>query len=243
MQGWTYLAIAVAVVFAISWYLTYTAARLDRLHARVEGSLAALDAQLVRRAETALELGHAQVLDPASSMLLASTAGASLEQADGALITEDVQTDGISPERSQAESDLTAALDAVLEGYVLRIGAADCTRTHSDQVHTDHDRGSSAEGADLGRVTSDTGLPSANDFGQQDDPVDGQRGDEIDTTMIRRLRDACDRVELARRFHNEAVLDVRRVRAKPVVRAFRLAGHTALPNTVDFDSDVRALGR
>lgn len=185
MQGWTYLAAAIAVVFAIGWYLTYTAARLDRLHARVEGSMAALDAQLVRRAETALELGNASLLDPASSFLLSTAAGAALAEAESALITEDVQTDGISRDRAAVESELTDALDAVMSAY------------HPDE--------------------------------------------EVDAELIRRLRDACDRVELARRFHNEAVVDVRRIRRKPTVKFFRLAGHTQLPNPVTFDSHVDAL--
>lgn len=182
---WTDLALATIVIVLAAWYLTYTAARLDRLHARVEGSLAALDAQLVRRSETALELGNSGALDSASSLLLATTAGACLEQAETALITEDVQVDGVPWERAQAESELTDALDAVLTDY-----------------HPQSD---------------------------------------VDAELMRRLADACDRVELARRFHNEAVLDVRRVRAKAVVKLFRLAGHTHMPNTVDFDSEVRAL--
>ena len=43
------------------------------------------------------------------------------------------------------------------------------------------------------------------------------------------------RVQLARRFHNEAVTDVRRVRRKATVRWFRLAGYAELPKTVEFD--------
>ena len=37
------------------------------------------------------------------------------------------------------------------------------------------------------------------------------------------------RVQLARRFHNDAVTDVRRVRRKWVGPLFRLAGHADLP--------------
>lgn len=71
MQEWTVVALLLAGALAIAWYLSYTAARLDRLHARVEGSLAALDAQLVRRAEVALELANGADLDAASAFLLA----------------------------------------------------------------------------------------------------------------------------------------------------------------------------
>ena len=46
------------------------------------------------------------------------------------------------------------------------------------------------------------------------------------------------RVQLGRRFHNDAVTDVRRVRRKWVVRVFRLAGHAAMPRTVEFADEL-----
>ena len=54
--SWVFAVLFVLVI--IAWYLTYTAARLDRLHVRLTGTLAALDAQLVRRAEASLELAN-----------------------------------------------------------------------------------------------------------------------------------------------------------------------------------------
>jgi hypothetical protein len=39
-----------ALLLVLGWYLSYSAARLDRLHHRVETTRAALDAQLARRA-------------------------------------------------------------------------------------------------------------------------------------------------------------------------------------------------
>lgn len=179
MPIWSVVVLALVVALAVAWHLSYTAARLDRLHARVEGSLAALDAQLVRRAEVALELGNAQHLDPASSFLLSSTAARALRMAEGALITDEVQEVGIPPERAEAESELTDALVAVSTEW-----------------------------------TPQT---------------------EAEEELRRRLVDAAERVQLAHRFHNEAVLDVRRVRAKAVVRVMHLAGHTHMPRTVDFD--------
>ena len=56
------------VLLLLAWRLTYTAARLDRLHARVEGALVAVDAQLVRRAEAVQELAGSGLLDPATSL-------------------------------------------------------------------------------------------------------------------------------------------------------------------------------
>jgi hypothetical protein len=55
-----------------------------------------------------------------------------------------------------------------------------------------------------------------------------------------RVRAAALRVQLARRFHNDAVKDVQRVRRKAVVRWFRLAGHAELPQTIEFDDELPA---
>ncbi len=63
---WVFAALFVLVI--IAWYLSYTAARFDRLHVRLGGTLAALDARLVRRAEAAVELAHSGLLDGATSL-------------------------------------------------------------------------------------------------------------------------------------------------------------------------------
>ena len=59
------VSLTLLLVVVLGGYLTYTAARLHRLHTRVEGSYAALDARLVRRAEATLELANSGALDPA----------------------------------------------------------------------------------------------------------------------------------------------------------------------------------
>lgn len=46
------------------------------------------------------------------------------------------------------------------------------------------------------------------------------------------------RVELARRFHNEAVVACRALRRKRMVRWFRLAGSAAYPETFEMDDEV-----
>jgi len=172
--SWVFATLFVLVI--IAWYLTYTAARLDRLHVRLTGTLAALDAQLVRRAEASLELAHSGLLDGATSLILANAAAESLENP------------GEHGEiREAVENDLTEALQVSLTGEV-------CAALRDDgPLAVDH----------LGR-----------------------------------LRSACNRVQLARRFHNDAVTDVRRVRRKLAVRLFRLAGHTPLPRTVEFDEEM-----
>ena len=49
----TTVVVAVVLVVLLALYVTWTAGRLDRLHARVDAAWAALDAQLVRRASAA----------------------------------------------------------------------------------------------------------------------------------------------------------------------------------------------
>jgi hypothetical protein len=87
-----------ALLLAVAWYLTFSATRLDRLHARLEGAWSALDAQLVRRSSVAQQLAASGRLDPATALLLA----------DAAHEAREVEPEG----REQAESDRTAALRA-----------------------------------------------------------------------------------------------------------------------------------
>jgi uncharacterized protein (DUF1800 family) len=95
---WVLLAVVVAVLLAA--YLSWTAGRVDRLHARVEAARAVLDAQLLRRSGAALDFATGGLLDPASAMLVADAATRARTTDNG--------------DREQAESDLTAALDAAL---------------------------------------------------------------------------------------------------------------------------------
>ncbi|EWT01649.1 membrane protein [Intrasporangium oryzae NRRL B-24470] len=171
---WVFAGLFVLVI--IAWYLSYTAARLDRLHVRLSGTLAALDAQLVRRAEAALELATSGLLDGATSLILANAAAGSLE------VPEEH-----GESRELAESDLTEALQLSLTPHAVEL-------------------------------VRDAG--------------------EAGTDQLGRLGSACTRVQLARRFHNDAVTDVRRVRRKWAIRIFHLAGHTPMPHTIEFDDEI-----
>lgn len=95
------ILLAVTLVALVGWYLSWTAARLDRLHARVEGARSALDAQLQRRASATAQLATSGLLDPASSVLLAQAAHDAREADPG--------------EQDMRESDLTAALRATFD--------------------------------------------------------------------------------------------------------------------------------
>ena len=96
MSIWIWVVLAVVV---IGLYLTWTAGRLDRLHARIDAARAGLDAQLLRRSATTLELATSTLLDPASSIVL--------YQAAHAARTADEEG------REIAESELSQALRAV----------------------------------------------------------------------------------------------------------------------------------
>ncbi len=171
---WLLLALVLAL---LAWYLTFSAGRLDRLHHRVEGARSALDAQLVRRAETAVELATSGALDPAAGLLVAGAAADALEAGEGQ------EPDGQG--RETAESDLSRALQLALDP----------------------------------------------------DEVAALREDAVAGALLERLRASCHRVQLARRFHNDAVTDATRVRAKPVVRWGRLAGRAGVPQTFEMDDD------
>ncbi|MGW1195932.1 hypothetical protein ACWD4B_08715 [Streptomyces sp. NPDC002536] len=94
----TLIWIAAALVL-VGVYLSWTAGRLDRLHSRIDAARAALDAQLLRRASVAQELGTAGVLDPAASILLYQAAHAARQAEE--------------EQREVAESELSQALRAV----------------------------------------------------------------------------------------------------------------------------------
>ncbi len=70
-----------------------------------------------------------------------------------------------------------------------------------------------------------------------DDEVAALEGAPGGAELVEALAAAWYRVQLARRFHNEAVAQARRVRHNLVVRSLRLAGHAPLPQMVEIDDD------
>lgn len=93
------LLVVLGVAFVLGFYVTWTAGRLDRLHARVDASWAALDAQLVRRAAAARAVA-AHLEDPRTAAQLDTAASAALE--------------GGVEDRENLENDLSRALKAAL---------------------------------------------------------------------------------------------------------------------------------
>ena len=93
------IILVIAGALFVGVYVSWRAGRIDRLHARVDMARVALDVTLLRRSSVAQELATSGLLDPATSLLLASAIHGTRTR------------DGDRP-RDLAESDLTRALRA-----------------------------------------------------------------------------------------------------------------------------------
>ncbi len=58
--------------------------------------------------------------------------------------------------------------------------------------------------------------------------------------VVGRLADACQRVEIGRRFYNDAVFATREMRKRRMIRWFRLQGTAALPEPFEMNDTVPA---
>lgn len=74
-------------------------------------------------------------------------------------------------------------------------------------------------------------------FSDHDD-VMALRADPLAAETLDLLGQACLRVQLARRFHNDAVAQAQRVRGKRIVGWARLAGHAARPQMIELDDSI-----
>lgn len=101
------ILLTLALVAVVVLYLSQTAARLDRLHHRVDTSRSALQGQFMDRANEVLSLASSGRLDPATSLVLADAADSVLGEARRSGLAFD-------PPRCTAESALTRALDVAL---------------------------------------------------------------------------------------------------------------------------------
>jgi hypothetical protein len=128
--GWLVVAVVVAVL--LSMWVTFTATRLDRLHARVDAARAALDAQLVRRAAAVLKLAETAAQLPAASR------AAYEDIASVALSAEDEAERQAAENRiGRAVADLLAAPGAVpaaTELYEVAVRVRLARRFYNDAV-------------------------------------------------------------------------------------------------------------
>ena len=104
---------------------------------------------------------------------------------------------------------------------VLLLGAAETAR----QSGSDREVAESALSVDLRAV-----------LGAQESVDAAWRHVSVRPLLVE-LAACCDRVRLARRFHDDLVARTQAVRQRPVVRLVRLAGHAAWPVVVDLDDD------
>ncbi|GAB2623956.1 hypothetical protein [Pseudactinotalea suaedae] len=186
MSGAEMALIAIGVVAIVGLVLVNLAQRVDRLHRRVISSRAVLEAQLVRRAETAGNLARTGRLDAASTLIVAE-----------------------------------AAWNAAVQAPRLVGGASDLADT----------------GMERGLVESELTIDLRAALGDAED-LTALRADPVAAAPLADLEQAAYRAQLARRFHNDAVVATQRLRQNPLVRVFHLAGRAAMPVTFEMDDDV-----
>ncbi|ACV09029.1 hypothetical protein [Jonesia denitrificans] len=204
---WSETTVIILIVLATAtWLAINHAQRLDRLHRKVVASRLALDAQLLRRSAAAGNLAASHTLDPVSSLLLADTVNAVQNSCrDG-----DQELMVAVPDLEQLITQHRTPTTKPTRQHV--IAALDGTLGQERE----------AEESSLTAVLTqilDEPLPSTPDTDE----------------LLNALAAAWYRVHIARRFHNEAVLQAQRLRANPFVRLFRLAGRAPMPQTVEFD--------
>ena len=180
--------------------------RLDRLHRKVATSRAALENQLVRRASVAAELAASGLLDPVSSVLVGEAAWTALSAG------------------GHGRAELVAALPDLERMLRRPDGADDWARAEAD--------GSAPEERPRAENDLSRTVREALADGAEAEAILAEPGG---VEVLGALAAAWYRVQLARRFHNEAVAQTQRVRRKVVVRVLRLHGHAAMPQTVEID--------
>jgi len=208
-MSWSEVFVYITIVLALAlWWVWVAASRLDRLHRKVSSSKAVLDAQLVRRATVAAELATSGLFDPVSSVLVGEAAWAALS-AGGS----DVMDDGSLP------TDLRRLLASDRGALPL----IEVRHAHERRAPVDRGRIESELSATLREVLDDP------------DEVAALRADPTGDELVDALASAWYRVQLARRFHNEAVSQTALARRGPLVRLLRLAGHAPEPHSLELD--------
>lgn len=92
-------------------------------------------------------------------------------------------------------------------------------------------------GVERGLVESALSMDLRAALGGPQDQLELRR-DPGTAAALDRLAHTCYRAQLARRFHNDAVVTTQRLRRNPLVRVFHLAGRAAMPATFEMDDEV-----
>ena len=209
--------IVVVVVAILGVYVSWRAGRLDRLHARLEARRAALDVALVRRSSVALELASSGLLDPATSLLLASAA-------------HDARSAQNSPGWEGGHGQGQGDRDGQGDGH----GRESGQRAEPGQGREDGKNGQELPESDLTRALRAV-------FGQPGfrSSLDGTEGAD---ELLSELEGAAHQVFLARKFYNDAVAATRAARRTPLVRLLRLAGGAPLPEFFEIEDSLVGTG-
>lgn len=102
-----------------------------------------------------------------------------------------------------------------------------------------HSARTAGERGDLGRAAAESALTQALVIALgEPEELSLIRDTEAGSELLAELDAACRRVELGRRFLNDAVRACRAVRRQSLVRAMRLAGHAPWPQTWEMDDTV-----
>ena len=102
--------VVLALLIALGWYLSHSAARLDRLHAKVEGAMSVLDAHWCAAPRPAWSSPPAVPQpDPASSLFLADAASGAIRRRTEHPIGDDPLDGQHFAGREGVESDLSSA--------------------------------------------------------------------------------------------------------------------------------------
>ncbi|GAA3821280.1 hypothetical protein [Cellulomonas soli] len=227
--------LAAAAVTLVLWSVWVAASRLDRLHRKVGASRAVIDAQLLRRATVSAELASSGLLDPPSAVIVGEAARAAL-QAGGSAAAE-------GPTVPQELGALLAAGPGAVVGTQSPTEARGAEHSEGARPVPWTSAGRRAQAGERGRVESELTDALRAVLDCEDEIVD-LRADPSGAELLDELSAAWYRVQLSRRFHNEAVAQTQRVRRGRLVRLLRLAGHAPEPATLELDDEwPAALGR
>lgn len=101
-----------------------------------------------------------------------------------------------------------------------------------------HEARTATDEEDADRALAESDLTAALAAALNRDDIDEVTEDAAGSAMLAELDAACRRVELSRRFLNDAVRACRQLRRQRMVRLFRLAGRTPWPDTWEMDDSI-----
>ncbi len=227
-----FITALLALVVALGCYVSWRATRLDRLHARIEVALAALDAALVRRCASVLEVATSGLLDPAASLLLIEA------EQEARLATGHEQRELAESRLSQAlravwavrETVLTCGGDPPEPPAELTLGAG-AQDPDGQELHAELNWGAGAQDPDGRELPAGVSAPSRSWPASGAEP--GARND-----LLAELGTAQQKVPIARLFYNDSVNATINARKRFLARLLRLAGSAPMPTFFEMDDAV-----